>query len=90
VALAPSDSVVVAGLRGICQDVTERTWDSVKGELAGPISVIVGHGRRLEQTGLTTDQAKSVTEILRAALRLLDVAGGEPGEERPPGPEGGS
>jgi PAS domain S-box-containing protein len=90
VALAPSDSVVVAGLRGICQDVTDRTWDSIKDELAGPISVIVGHGRRLEQTGLTTDQATSVTEIVRAARRLLDVAGGEPGQELPPGPEGGS
>jgi PAS domain S-box-containing protein len=90
VALAPSDSVVVAGLRGICQDVTERTWDSVKGELSGPISAIVGHGRRLEQSGLTNDQAKSVTEIVRAARRLLDIAGGEPGEGLPPGPEGGS
>jgi hypothetical protein len=38
--------------------------------------VIVGHGRRLEQTGLTTDQARSVTEILRAARRLLDAAEG--------------
>lgn len=91
VALAPSDAVVVAGLRGICQDVTERTLATVVdrgGELAATLHGIVDRIRQLEQTGLRSDQAEGAAVIRRATERLLglldpDPEGGADGHDRP-------
>ena len=91
VALAPSDAVVVAGLRGICQDVTERTLATVVDqgkELVAAISAIVNRIGQLEQTDLRSDQAEDLAEIRRATEQLFglvepDTEGGADGHDSP-------
>ncbi|MGH2651849.1 MAG: PAS domain-containing protein, partial [Actinomycetota bacterium] len=93
VALAPFDAVIVAGLRGICQDVTGRTLATFSRgrELVGPIRAIVDQAHRLEQGGSRPDQVEGVAEILRAAEHLLALAdlgsGPDPGENDDDGPD---
>ena len=96
VALAPTDAVVVAGLRGICQDVTGRTLAGTDQgrELADGISAILDRLGELEKTGLRPEQAESVTDLRRATERLLglvdpDARAGPPdGRDDHPDPRG--
>jgi PAS domain S-box-containing protein len=83
VALAPSDAVVVAGLRGICQDVTGRTLANVdrERELVGTIRAIVDHVGRLEQTDPRPDQVEGMERVRRAAERLLALVDLDPGAD---------
>ena len=83
VALAPSDAVVVAGLRGICQDVTRRTLATVdrERELVGTIRAIVDHVGRLEQTGLRPDQVEDMAQIRGDTERLLALIDVDPGAD---------
>ncbi len=87
VALAPSDAVVVAGLRGICQDVTGRTLANVDQgrELVGTIRAIADRIEQLEQTGLRSDQRQGVAEIRAATRHLLGLvdldAGADPSHD---------
>jgi PAS domain-containing protein len=80
VALAPSDAVVVAGLRGICQDVTGRTLATVdrERELVGTIRALVDQVGGLEQTGLRPDQVDGMVEIRRAIEHLLSLVDVDP------------
>jgi PAS domain S-box-containing protein len=82
VALAPSDAVVVAGLRGICQDVTGRTLATVDQgrELIEGIGGVLELIERLEKTGLRSDQVKDMVEIRRAAEHLLTLVDPHAGE----------
>jgi PAS domain-containing protein len=75
VALAPSDAVVVAGLRGICQDVTGRTLATVNQgrELIEGIDGLLELIERLEKTGLRSEQVEDMAEIRRAAEHLLTL-----------------
>ncbi len=96
VALAPSDAVVVAGLRGICQDVTGRTLATVDQgrELFEGIGGILDLVERLEKTGLRSEQVDDVAELCRAAehhLAHVDPHAGvdsTPGHDGSPDPQG--
>ena len=77
VALAVSDSVAVAGLRGISQDVTERA--RAEGEamartakqVGGPLRDILDLASEVEQSGLEKDPAEAVAKIVQAAEAAL-------------------
>jgi PAS domain S-box-containing protein len=79
VALDPADSVAVAGLRGIAQDVTDRSTaqqdvrSRVGGELRAALDTIMRAGRFLEQSGIGAAQAQRAAEIMRAARHLLAI-----------------
>jgi PAS domain-containing protein len=95
VALAPSDAVVVAGLRGICQDVTGRTLATVDQgrELIEGIGGVLDLIERLEKAGLRSEQVADVAELRRAAEQLLTLVDPHAGEGTPdpdtgPDPQG--
>jgi PAS domain S-box-containing protein len=83
VALAPSDAVVVAGLRGICQDVTRRTLATAdrERELVGTIRAIVDQVERLEPTGLRPDQVDAMAGIRQDTEHLLALVDVDPGTD---------
>lgn len=81
VALAPSDTVVVAGLRGICQDVTGRTLSTGNRESPALARAILAEAGRLETAALPPDQARGVAEILRNARHLVSLLGPDAGTE---------
>jgi hypothetical protein len=74
--------VTVAGLRGICQDITERKRARVPAEITAGLRWIVDCAERLRRSPLAPTEAAIADEISELAKRLLD----EPhfGERLPP------
>lgn len=70
VALAPSDGVIVAGLRGICQDITERAAAAQRYDLHAPVALLLDRARRLRETDLSSEHVKAVAELLEVAEDL--------------------
>ncbi|HZQ77491.1 MAG TPA: PAS domain S-box protein [Acidimicrobiia bacterium] len=75
VALAPSDSVAVAGLRGICQDITERKRARIPAEVTAGLRWIVDCAERLRRAPLSPAEAAVADEIAELAKRLLEEPG---------------
>jgi PAS domain S-box-containing protein len=75
VALASSDSVTVAGLRGICQDITERKRARVPADITAGLRWIVDCAERLRRSPLAPTEAAIADEISELAKRLLDDPG---------------
>jgi len=82
VALAASDSVTVAGLRGICQDITERKRARIPADITAGLRWIVDCAERLRRSPLAPTEAAIADEISELAKRLLDDPGN--GERLPP------
>jgi PAS domain S-box-containing protein len=82
VALAASDAVSVAGLRGICQDITERKRARIPAEVTAGLRWIVDCAERLRRSPLAPTEAAIADEIAELAKRLLDEPGN--GERLPP------
>jgi hypothetical protein len=75
VALASSDSVTVAGLRGICQDITERKRARIPAEVTAGLRWIADCAARLRRSPLAPAEATIADEIAELAKRLLDEPG---------------
>ena len=75
VALAAGDSVAVAGLRGICQDITERKRARIPAEITAGLRWIVDCAERLRRSPLAPAEAAIADEIAELAKRLLDDPG---------------
>ena len=75
VALAAADSVSVAGLRGICQDITERKRARIPAEITAGLRWIVDCAERLRRSPLAPAEAAIADEIAELAKRLLDEPG---------------
>ena len=75
VALAAADSVAVAGLRGICQDITERKRARVPAEITAGLRWIVDCAERLRRGPLAPAEAAIADEIAELAKRLLEEPG---------------
>jgi PAS domain S-box-containing protein len=83
VALASSsENVTVAGLRGICQDITERKRARIPAEVTAGLRWIVDCAERLRRSPLAPTEAAIADEIAELAKRLLDEPGN--GERLPP------
>jgi PAS domain S-box-containing protein len=82
VALATSDEVSVAGLRGICQDITERKRARIPAEVTAGLRWIVDCAERLRRSPLAPAEAAIADEIAELAKRVLDEPGN--GERLPP------
>ena len=82
VALATSDAVTVAGLRGICQDITERKRARIPAEVTAGLRWIVDCAERLRRSPLAPAEAAIADEIAELAKRLLAEPGN--GERLPP------
>ncbi len=82
VALATSDAVTVAGLRGICQDITERKRARIPAEVTAGLRWIVDCAERLRRSPLAPAEAAIADEIAELAKRLLDEPNN--GERLPP------
>jgi PAS domain S-box-containing protein len=82
VALATSDSVSVAGLRGICQDITERKRARIPAEVTAGLRWIADCAERLRRSPLAPAEAAIADEIAELAKRLLEEPGN--GERLPP------
>jgi len=82
VALATSDAVTVAGLRGICQDITERKRARIPAEVSAGLRWIVDCAERLRRSPLAPTEAAIADEISELAKGLLDEPGN--GERLPP------
>lgn len=78
VALAGSQSVTVAGLRGISQDVTDRKH--ARPDLRRPLNDIVAVAEHLEYSSLEPAQAEEIAGLLRTARTLLAALGDTMGE----------
>ncbi|MGH8930004.1 MAG: PAS domain S-box protein [Egibacteraceae bacterium] len=85
VVLDPTDSVVVAGLRGIAQDITTRRpvnselQARLGGEPRGSLDLILGTAQLLERSVVGLRERGYATEIARAARHLLAIFSHEPG-----------
>ncbi|MDQ1506951.1 MAG: hypothetical protein QOD57_4678 [Actinomycetota bacterium] len=83
VALASSsENVTVAGLRGICQDITDRKRARIPAEVTAGLRWIVDCAERLRRSPLAPTEAAIADEIAELAKRLLDEPGN--GERLPP------
>ena len=82
VALAASDTISVAGLRGICQDVTGRERVGLRGEHSDYLRDILRTAQLLELTELDLRQAEALGEIARIAEALLGAVDPLPGRAR--------
>jgi signal transduction histidine kinase len=81
--LAPGTGAV-AGLRGVCQDITKskeiedarqacyELLSRVSREVRGPLNATLGLAERLERTDFGNEQVESVTAILRATQHLVE------------------
>jgi PAS domain S-box-containing protein len=77
VALATSDAVTVAGLRGICQDITERKRARIPAEVTAGLRWIVDCAERLRRSPLAPAEAAIADGIAELAKRLLDEPGND-------------
>jgi hypothetical protein len=96
VALASADAVAVAGLRGICQDITERARaayraeDDVRGRLRRELRValdrIAASARGLAVNGDSRPPAAAlaIIEAVAAAGAVLDEVTAPPVADSPP------
>jgi PAS domain S-box-containing protein len=69
------DAVAVAGLRGICQDITERKRARIPADITAGLRWIVDCAERLRRAPLAPAEAAIADEIAELSKRLLEEPG---------------